>query len=162
MGEWGLSPTAPLVSFTDANECEGKPCLNAFSCKNLIGGYYCDCLPGWKGINCHISQYGWVGQVGGAGEHRGPPPDPSPRAPLPLDINDCHGQCQHGGTCKVRRLPAALPRLAKAECGWGWGGVGGVYEARSPTHPSTHLGPGKRVPVCVPTGLWRPPLRTRV
>lgn len=74
MGTWGLSPTAPLVSFTDANECEGKPCLNAFSCKNLIGGYYCDCLPGWKGINCHISQYGWVAQVGGAGEHSGGAP----------------------------------------------------------------------------------------
>lgn len=74
VGEWGRSPTAPLVSFTDANECEGKPCLNAFSCKNLIGGYYCDCLPGWKGANCHISQYGWAAaQVGGAGEHRGPP-----------------------------------------------------------------------------------------
>jgi hypothetical protein len=63
---WGPSPMAPVVSFADANECEGKPCLNAFSCKNLIGGYYCDCLPGWKGINCHISQYGWVAQAGGA------------------------------------------------------------------------------------------------
>lgn len=57
------APSLPLVSFTDANECEGKPCLNAFSCKNLIGGYYCDCIPGWKGVNCHISQYGgrWQG-----------------------------------------------------------------------------------------------------
>ena len=23
-------------------------------------------------------------------------------APLPPDVNDCRGQCQHGGTCKVR------------------------------------------------------------
>lgn len=44
-----------LSSFTDANECEGKPCVNAYSCKNLIGGYYCDCIPGWTGVNCHIS-----------------------------------------------------------------------------------------------------------
>lgn len=65
------APRLPLVSFTDANECEGKPCLNAFSCKNLIGGYYCDCIPGWKGINCHISQYGgWV--PAGGPRHMGP------------------------------------------------------------------------------------------
>lgn len=82
MGKWGLSPTAPLVSFTDANECEGKPCLNAFSCKNLIGGYYCDCLPGWKGINCHISQYGWVAQWVGLGCTEGPS-DPATCLPVP-------------------------------------------------------------------------------
>lgn len=74
VGEMGPEPQAPspLVFSADANECEGKPCLNAFSCKNLIGGYYCDCIPGWKGANCHISQYGWVGrwQVGGAGAPR--------------------------------------------------------------------------------------------
>lgn len=65
------APRLPLVSFTDANECEGKPCLNAFSCKNLIGGYYCDCIPGWKGINCHISQYGGWAPAGGP-RHMGP------------------------------------------------------------------------------------------
>uniref|UniRef100_A0A8C2L8T5 Delta-like protein n=1 Tax=Cricetulus griseus TaxID=10029 RepID=A0A8C2L8T5_CRIGR len=95
----------PLVSFTDANECEGKPCLNAFSCKNLIGGYYCDCLPGWKGINCHISQYG------------GPPPDPSPRDLVngyqcvcprgfggrhcELEYDKCASSpCRRGGVCE--------------------------------------------------------------
>ena len=42
---------------TDANECAGKPCVNAYSCKNLIGGYHCDCFRGWAGQNCDISQY---------------------------------------------------------------------------------------------------------
>lgn len=67
-GAW--APPLPLVSFTDANECEGEPCLNAFSCKNLIGGYYCDCVPGWKGVNCHISQYGWQAEAAGGGGRR--------------------------------------------------------------------------------------------
>ncbi|KAF3850134.1 hypothetical protein F7725_019853 [Dissostichus mawsoni] len=53
-----------------ANECAGKPCVNAYSCKNLIGGYHCDCFRGWSGPNCDIN------------------------------INGCHGQCQNGATCK--------------------------------------------------------------
>lgn len=43
--------------FKDANECEDKPCVNAKSCHNLIGGYFCECLPGWTGQNCDISEY---------------------------------------------------------------------------------------------------------
>uniref|UniRef100_A0A672FZI6 Delta-like protein n=1 Tax=Salarias fasciatus TaxID=181472 RepID=A0A672FZI6_SALFA len=56
----------------DVNECAGKPCLNAYSCKNLIGGYHCACFRGWVGQNCDVN------------------------------MNSCHGQCQNGGTCKVR------------------------------------------------------------
>lgn len=71
-GQRGPGPMRPLVSPTDANECEGKPCLNAFSCKNLIGGYYCDCIPGWKGSDCHISQYGAGRRRAGRGSSRAP------------------------------------------------------------------------------------------
>ncbi|CAF87516.1 unnamed protein product, partial [Tetraodon nigroviridis] len=38
----------------DANECEVSICIHAHSCHNLIGGYLCDCLPGWVGPNCDI------------------------------------------------------------------------------------------------------------
>lgn len=44
-------------AFTDANECAGQPCVNANACKNLIGGYHCNCFRGWSGQNCDISQY---------------------------------------------------------------------------------------------------------
>ena len=44
-------------AFTDADECAEKPCKNARFCKNLIGGYHCNCFRGWSGQNCDISQY---------------------------------------------------------------------------------------------------------
>lgn len=40
----------------DANECDSKPCVNANSCRNLIGSYFCECLPGWTGQNCDTSE----------------------------------------------------------------------------------------------------------
>uniref|UniRef100_A0A671TWW3 Delta-like protein n=1 Tax=Sparus aurata TaxID=8175 RepID=A0A671TWW3_SPAAU len=62
--------TLSLSPSLDANECDSKPCDNANSCRNLIGGYFCECIPGWMGQNCDIN------------------------------INDCKDQCQNGGTCK--------------------------------------------------------------
>lgn len=45
-------------AFTDTNECAaGNPCQHAHSCKNLIGGYHCNCFPGWFGQKCDMSQY---------------------------------------------------------------------------------------------------------
>lgn len=41
----------------DTNECEMSICVHARSCRNLIGGYLCDCLPGWTGPNCDISEF---------------------------------------------------------------------------------------------------------
>lgn len=41
---------------SDANECDDNPCINANSCRNLIGGYFCECLPGWTGQNCDSSE----------------------------------------------------------------------------------------------------------
>lgn len=159
MGKWGLSPTASLVSFTDANECEGKPCLNAFSCKNLIGGYYCDCLPGWKGINCHISQYGWVAQWVGLGCTEGPS-DSATCLSVPR-----HQQLSRAVSARWH-LQGKEAAICPAKTGKGglWLGRNrvGTHEAQAPTVLSTHLGPGEWVPVCMPTGLRRPALRTRV
>lgn len=33
---------------------------------------------------------------------------------LSVDINDCHGQCQHGGTCKVTLIYDVLFNLVMA------------------------------------------------
>lgn len=40
----------------DTDECESDICVHARSCRNLIGGYLCDCLPGWMGQKCDISE----------------------------------------------------------------------------------------------------------
>uniref|UniRef100_A0A3B4AHK7 Delta-like protein n=1 Tax=Periophthalmus magnuspinnatus TaxID=409849 RepID=A0A3B4AHK7_9GOBI len=41
----------------DVNECKSKPCVNALSCKNLIGGYYCClCPPGFVGVHCEMQR----------------------------------------------------------------------------------------------------------
>ncbi|MEQ2205457.1 hypothetical protein XENOCAPTIV_030260 [Xenoophorus captivus] len=70
---------------TDANECDSKPCVNANSCRNLIGGYFCECLPGWTGQNCDTKELFII----------------NPLICFPhADINDCKDQCQNGGTCK--------------------------------------------------------------
>ena len=50
------SATNPFSPSLDANECDSKPCVNANSCRNLIGGYFCECVPGWTGQNCDISE----------------------------------------------------------------------------------------------------------
>lgn len=46
-----------VLIFPDANECAARPCVNARACKNMIGGYHCDCFRGWAGLNCDLSQY---------------------------------------------------------------------------------------------------------
>lgn len=51
-----LAPQILSPSLLDANECDTKPCVNANSCRNLIGGYFCECVPGWTGQNCDIGQ----------------------------------------------------------------------------------------------------------
>ncbi|CAB1437993.1 unnamed protein product [Pleuronectes platessa] len=49
-------PHSPLsVKVVYANECNDDPCVNANSCRNLIGGYFCECVLGWTGQNCDMS-----------------------------------------------------------------------------------------------------------
>jgi hypothetical protein len=38
--------------FTDINECSSNPCKNGGTCKDLINGYECTCVPGYNGLNC--------------------------------------------------------------------------------------------------------------
>lgn len=41
----------------DADECEGRPCVHAHSCRDHVGGYTCECQYGWTGKNCDISKW---------------------------------------------------------------------------------------------------------
>ena len=65
-----LSSLMTLYFFlTDSDECQGSPCVNAVSCKNLVGDYRCQCMEGWTGKNCDQT------------------------------ISNCGSQCHNGGTC---------------------------------------------------------------
>ena len=39
---------------SDINECVNSPCLNGATCRNLMPGYACDCLPGYTSDNCGV------------------------------------------------------------------------------------------------------------
>ena len=38
--------------YTDINECAPDPCQNSGTCKDLVNGYECTCVPGYDGTNC--------------------------------------------------------------------------------------------------------------
>ena len=47
-----------LYLLTDINECDSAPCQNGATCNNNQppGTYSCDCVPGYNGTNCKISE----------------------------------------------------------------------------------------------------------
>ena len=45
-----------LILLSDDNECASSPCRNGAQCINKIGGYVCECLRGYVGINCQFSK----------------------------------------------------------------------------------------------------------
>jgi hypothetical protein len=34
------------------NDCASGPCLNGATCKDEVGGFRCECPPGWTGFRC--------------------------------------------------------------------------------------------------------------
>lgn len=84
----------------DTNECEKRICVHARSCHNLIGGYLCDCLPGWVGPNCDVSEY----QRNFYDRHS-PPPLCNlcyiTCALCHVGNSSCQDLCQNNGQCEV-------------------------------------------------------------
>uniref|UniRef100_A0A3Q2UBM1 Delta-like protein n=1 Tax=Fundulus heteroclitus TaxID=8078 RepID=A0A3Q2UBM1_FUNHE len=56
----------------DIDECASSPCAHGGTCIDMENSFECFCPSQWTGKTCQI------------------------------DMNTCHGQCQNGGTCKVR------------------------------------------------------------
>lgn len=100
---------------SDADECADSPCVNARACRNLIGGYFCECLPGWTGQNCDHSEWGllrlnWALLTGRESTYTQAKKSTILQICLclpPADVNDCGGQCLNGAKCLVSPLPVS-------------------------------------------------------
>ena len=53
---WNYIYCNASVSFTGVDECASSPCLNGGACIDGAGFYTCQCLAGWQGVNCEISE----------------------------------------------------------------------------------------------------------
>ena len=42
--------------FIDIDECLSISCLNGGTCINLVGGFMCECPPGFRGDTCGIGE----------------------------------------------------------------------------------------------------------
>ncbi|KAM9390685.1 uncharacterized protein ACWYII_034549 isoform 1-T1 [Salvelinus alpinus] len=101
-------------------------CVHARSCRNLIGGYLCDCLPGWAVPNCDVRNSSCQGLClnGGhcedsvSGSHCLCVPGFSGKhcqtGPSPCDSTPC----QHGGQCVDKEGRAEL-----CSCPMGYSGT---------------------------------------
>ena len=38
----------------EIDECAEQPCLNGASCRDQVGAYACDCVPGFDGLDCEV------------------------------------------------------------------------------------------------------------
>ena len=71
----GPPPTPqPTVAPTPFDDCMFTPCLNGGQCVDRVGGFRCQCAPGWGGTNCEID----------------------------MDDGCASNPCQNGGSCKDR------------------------------------------------------------
>ena len=39
----------------DINECVENPCQNGGTCRNLVPGHICDCVPGFTSSDCSVN-----------------------------------------------------------------------------------------------------------
>lgn len=45
-----------ILIYLDVNECELLLCVNNGICINNLGFYICDCIEGWKNLDCKIGK----------------------------------------------------------------------------------------------------------
>ena len=43
--------------FSDIDDCADQPCQNGGNCTDAVNDYTCNCVAGYSGKNCSVSEY---------------------------------------------------------------------------------------------------------
>ena len=44
---------------SDIDECDSNPCENGGTCEDIVNGYQCQCVDGYTGTHCQISEHNY-------------------------------------------------------------------------------------------------------
>lgn len=101
-------------------------CVHARSCRNLIGSYLCDCLPGWTGPNCDVRNSSCKGLCLNGGHCEDLLSES--RCVCPTGFTGTHCQnglgpcdshpCLHGGQCDMKD-----DKTVTCDCPVGYSGI---------------------------------------
>jgi hypothetical protein len=101
-----VNTTVTLESANTVDECLSSPCLNGGTCVDLIDSYGCDCVSGFSGTECQMTQEAHCPAdnscdaehalcvAGGGGGSRRPPPPPPPSPARPPPPPPATGLCE--------------------------------------------------------------------
>ncbi|CAH2068094.1 unnamed protein product, partial [Iphiclides podalirius] len=90
-GTAGGAAAGKALSEMKAERCSAAPCLHATACRDLPGGFRCECEAGWGGARCDV-------------------------AAAAAEAGECVRACLNGGTCVPPAACECRPGYGGAQC----------------------------------------------